>query len=275
MTGAAMLAGELTVLALCWRLTRGDGVVLGLTSHDRDLAIGGVIYRSAVGIEPSAITTRAGLRADSMEVRVILRADAVNALDLAAGRWAGARVEMFLCDWSAVDSEQVALMDGFLGEVVRRTGADGGSAILELVSDVGRWAGRMPPRCSPLCRRTLGDPGCGIDLAGRQVEAVVASDGDAVRLMPSGVSQDHAHGRLRVMSGPSSGIDRGVLGVDGDTLWLDEPLPAGALTGAMVRVTEGCDRRFATCVERFGNGAAFGGEPHLPGTDALVRYGAP
>jgi uncharacterized phage protein (TIGR02218 family) len=40
-----------------------------------------------------------------------------------------------------------------------------------------------------------------------------------------------------------------------------------------VELSQGCDRRFATCRERFGNAVNFRGEPHLPGNDLLLRYG--
>jgi hypothetical protein len=42
-----------------------------------------------------------------------------------------------------------------------------------------------------------------------------------------------------------------------------------------VRLIPGCDKRFATCRDRFTNVHAFGGEPHVPGTDALLRYAQP
>ena len=37
------LREELVTLAWCWRLARRDGVVIGLTSHDRDLIVGTLI----------------------------------------------------------------------------------------------------------------------------------------------------------------------------------------------------------------------------------------
>lgn len=43
------LDGELTTIALCWRVERRDAVTLGLTDHDRDLAVGGLIGFSAYG----------------------------------------------------------------------------------------------------------------------------------------------------------------------------------------------------------------------------------
>jgi uncharacterized phage protein (TIGR02218 family) len=42
--------------------------------------------------------------------------------------------------------------------------------------------------------------------------------------------------------------------------------------GCRVELREGCDKRFETCVSRFGNAVNFRGEPHLPGNDLLTRY---
>ncbi len=39
-----------------------------------------------------------------------------------------------------------------------------------------------------------------------------------------------------------------------------------------IALTEGCDKRFATCRTRFANSENFRGEPHLPGNDLLTRY---
>ncbi len=35
---AAHLAGDVTTLCRCWRVLRRDGLALGFTDHDRDLA---------------------------------------------------------------------------------------------------------------------------------------------------------------------------------------------------------------------------------------------
>jgi hypothetical protein len=53
---------------------------------------------------------------------------------------------------------------------------------------------------------------------------------------------------------------------------LDERLAADLGPGIRIELREGCDKLFATCRDRFGNCAAFDGEPHVPGADALLRY---
>ena len=40
-------------------------------------------------------------------------------------------------------------------------------------------------------------------------------------------------------------------------------------------VTAGCDKRFATCRDRFANGGNFRGFPHIPGNDFVISYPVP
>ena len=89
------LEGQLTTIALCWRIERRDGVAIGLTDHDRDLTVDGLVHRAAPGMVPSAIQRSDGLEADTMDVAGALTSAAIAERDLLAGRWDGARVMVF------------------------------------------------------------------------------------------------------------------------------------------------------------------------------------
>ena len=52
-----------------------------------------------------------------------------------------------------------------------------------------------------------------------------------------------------------------------DTLTLWQPMTRPILVGDAFTVSAGCDKRFATCRDRFGNIANFRGFPHMPGND--------
>ncbi len=54
----AKLDSGATTLARCWIVTRRDGVVLGFTDHDSDLAVGGSTCRAATGFTASEATPR-------------------------------------------------------------------------------------------------------------------------------------------------------------------------------------------------------------------------
>ena len=49
-----------TTLAWCWRVTRGDGAVLGFTDHDRDLTFDGTTFEAATGFTPQRHSREGG-----------------------------------------------------------------------------------------------------------------------------------------------------------------------------------------------------------------------
>ncbi|MGL4441718.1 MAG: phage BR0599 family protein, partial [Sandaracinobacteroides sp.] len=104
---------------------------------------------------------------------------------------------------------------------------------------------------------------------------VVLAGGSGDRLLmasPVAVPDDFAGGRFRILDGKLCGIDRRIVAVNDVELILDEPLPHMLPGGTGAWLWQGCDKRFETCAGRFANALAFVGEPHVPGTDALIRY---
>lgn len=266
----SLLAGPLTTIAFCWRIERRDGVTIGLTDHDRDLTVDGVVHRAAPGMTPSAIKRSDGLDADTMDVTGALTSAAIGEADLLAGRWDGARVRLFAVDWSGVDATQVPLGEGTIGQVETRDGAftaelRGASAALDRP---------VVEQTSAECRAELGDKRCRVALAGRRRFArVVAVDGRAVTVdAAEPVADGWGGGLLRWIGGANSGLEGAVAASAGAvvTLRADPPLPVAV--GDLVELIEGCDKSLATCAARFANAVNFRGEPYLPGIDLLTRY---
>ena len=103
-------------------------------------------------------------------------------------------------------------------------------------------------------------------------------------LVPSGAGAIAAgmlaRGTLKVMSGPATGLgfdiadDRGEGAARRITLWQQPMKPL--LPGDQIELVVGCDKRFATCRDTYGNAANFRGFPHLPGLEhvfATARAG--
>lgn len=266
----AFLARELTSVALCWRLERRDGVALGFTTHDRDLAIGGLAYRAAPGMLPSAITLTDGFDLDTLDIEGALSSDAITGADLRAGRWDGASVSVFMVDWEDPSGEALALARGELGEVTIR----GDAFQAELRGPTAALERPVVEQTSPECRAMLGDRRCRIDLAARtRLTRIVAVGEDSVEVADAAAGDNvYGYGRLRWLNGPNAGLETALLSSVGETLSLREPAPFAAGIGDLVEIVEGCDKRLSTCVARFANAANFRGEPHLPGMDLLTRY---
>lgn len=262
------LDGELTTLALCWRVERRDGVTIGITAHDRDLEIDGLVYRAAPGMTPSAISRSASLDADSMDVTGALTSAAIGEVDLLAGRWDGARVALFAVDWSA-PGERVTLGEGTIGAVETR----GGTLTAELRGLSAVLEQAVVEETSPECRAALGDRRCRVAMAGRRRFARVIGVAGATVTLDAGepVANAYGGGRLRWFGGANSGLEDAIARSEGATVTLRRP-PRFEATGALVELVEGCDKSLATCAGRFGNAVNFRGEPYLPGIDLLTRY---
>ena len=266
------LAADVTRLALCWRVRRSDGVALGFTTHDRPLQIAGMRHESAPGMTPSAIVSSADLEVDTMDVAGALTADAITASDLAAGRYDGAAIEIFMVDWQDPDAGREVLARGHLGSVEAGIDADSGF-VASFRGPTAALAITAVESYSPQCRAELGDRRCRVAMAGRTGRRTVTSIGDGIELLaPGAIAADHIDGRLRVLEGPMAGIERRIIAISGAMLVPDEALSVAP--GTAVQLWEGCDKNFATCRDRFGNARNFRGEPHVPGADLLTRFGA-
>lgn len=76
-------------------------------------------------------------------------------------------------------------------------------------------------------------------------------------------------------TGLNAGVARDVLGwvQSTRTLTLFLPLPFPAAAGDVLRIQPGCDKRLATCRDRFANRLNFRGEPWVPGDKGVVETG--
>jgi len=270
-----MLAAELTTLAFCWRIARVDGVVLGLTAHDQPLTINGLAYAASPGMAPSAVALTDGIEVDTMEVTGALSAAAISAGDLAAGRFDGAAVTLFLVDWADPGLACQPLARGTLGTVTRALTERGGSFTATLRGPTAAFEATAVELCAPECRAGLGDARCRVDLAPLTVMASVGASSDQALIGVAGVTGDlqrFVHGRLRPLDGANAGLDAQVAAIVDSRIALFEPLPFALASGTRLSLREGCDKRFASCAGRFGNAVNFRGEPHVPGGDILTRF---
>lgn len=259
----------LATIAWCWRVERRDGVAIGLTAHDRDLVIDGLLHRAAPGMTPSAVKRGGGLDADTMDVTGALTSDALSEADLVAGRWDGARVALFAVDWTE-PSRRVALGEGVVGAVEMK---DGGFTA-ELRGATAALDRPVVEETSPECRAELGDARCRVAMAGRRRFVRVVASADRV-LTVDGIepaANAYGGGLLRWFDGANSGLESAVARSDDATVTVRTPPVYAPEPGVLVELVEGCDKSLATCAGRFANAVNFRGEPYLPGMDLLTRW---
>jgi uncharacterized phage protein (TIGR02218 family) len=276
----AKLDSGVTTLARCWIVTRNDGVVQGFTEHDEDVVLGGVTCLAGSGLAGSEATSKLGLAVDGSEMTGALSDETLNEDDLAAGRYDAAGVELWLVDWSEPDL-RVLLAKGSLGEV-KREGPAFTAELRGLSQKLAEESGRL---FTSTCSADLGDARCTIDLAN------AAYRGDGTVLALNAVSAFTASGldglddgwftagKISFTGGANAGqamevkLHKKSDGVVSLTLWQAMAQPIAV--GDTFTVTAGCDKRFATCLNRFNNAANFRGFPHIPGNDFVISYPVP
>ena len=270
------LAAEAPGLCHCWRITRTDGVEIGLTDHDEDVTFGGTTFRADAAVTTTALRQTAGLDPDDAEIEGALASDALSDADLRVGRFDGARVELWRVDWEGPEA-RLLLRVGRLGEVTFEDGAYRG-AFLSLKQRLGTVAGRV---FSHACDASLGDARCGVSLMGapfvHEVALTAATERTLSFAAPEGVAPDwFANGTAEVLDGPLAGLVRPVRDhAPAGTISLWRALPEAPAPGTRLRLTAGCDKRLATCRDRFANVLNFRGQPHMPGADVLTATPAP
>lgn len=272
---AEHLKGPQTTLAHCWRLTRRDGVVLGFTDHDAALVLAGTRFEAATGLTGSEAEEMLGLAAASREVEGALDSAAIEEADIRAGRYDAARIETFVVNWQSPE-DHVLVDVAELGEVKR--GETGFAAELRgVAAQLDRVRGRIYRR---RCDAVFGDARCGFAVAAAPYTietAVVGGEGSRMVVAGTlgGASALFQDGRLTMLGGVAEGLGADIVsamaGGEGTvTLVLAEAPGATPLPGDAVRLVQGCDKRFATCRDRFGNAVNFRGFPHMPGGDVAL-----
>lgn len=266
-----------TTLCRAWQVRRRDGVTFGFTDHDRDISFDGVTHKAESGLTAQALQQTTGLSVDNSEAVGALSAAAITEADLAAGRYDGARIDIYLVNWQSPEMRH-HVFRGTLGEV--ETGGGGFRAEIRGLADrLNRPQGRVYQR---LCGATLGDGACGVNLNDPRyrIDVAVAAVNSARELrlprLPMYASEWFTRGRFEVLSGSAAGLS-GFIKADlaegaarTVSLWQDLRAPISA--GDRVRLRAGCDKRPVTCREKFNNFLNFRGFPHIPGEDWLTAY---
>ncbi len=272
---AAHLDAGVTTMCRCWRVTRRDGVAIGVTDHDAALSFEGLEFAPEGGFAASAVESRLGLAASDGEIAGALSSDAIEAAALEAGLFDGARVETFWVNW-ADPSMRIRLSVAEIGEV--RRGAAAFEA--ELRGPAAKLDVPIGRTYQPSCDADLGDARCGVALvaAGMTATGAVIATSPPRRLLASGLAGFAEGwfdgGRLAWSSGANAGSAveiRSVRTAEGGAaveLRFDPAFPPAA--GDAFSVSAGCDKSWTTCRAKFGNGANFRGFRAMPGNDWIA-----
>ncbi len=274
---AAHLSTGATTLAYCWRVTRTDGTVLGFTEHDNDLLYAGTVFSASSGFTASQIQQSIDLGIDNLNAAGALSSADLTEVDILAGRYDDATVELFWVNW-ADPSQGITIAAGNLGEVARQ----GLAFSAEFRSIANRLNQKIGTTCERFCSARLGDERCKVDLTlpAYRAEATVGTAGRVSEILVTGLAGFAADwftfGRIIFETGANAAVTLDIKahlrtsGVDILQLWT--PTPFALALGDTATVLTGCRKSLTVCRGKFGNVPNFRGYPHIPGTDVVTRY---
>lgn len=267
------LAGEVTTLATCWKVTRRDGTIMGFTDYVDNLVVSGVTYVAATGATPTGIASSNQFSVDNLDVQGILSSDAITEQDIGAGVYDYAAIEIFGVNVSDLTQGVMYYRVGWLGEVTVKNG----QFTAELRGLAQKLQQNIGEVFSPSCRATFGDSHCKIDLAGFTVTGTVTSVTSQQAFISADLTQDSGYftgGEVQWLTGANAGLRMEVKTFLNGQATFVLPMPNAIAAGDTFKAIAGCDKSFPTCYSRFANAANFRGEPYVPGMDSLLATAA-
>lgn len=265
------LAGEVTQLATCWKITRRDSVVLGFTDHPSDLTVSGVLYQAALGYSATDVSTSSDLAVDNLDLQAFIDSPSITEPDLMAGIWDYASIEIFEVITSNLSAGVRRLRRGRIGEV--SLGRTTFKAELRGLSQA--FTQQLCDLTSSACRAMLGDAACGVALGPLTVTGTVTGVTNSRVWTDTSRAEAAAYftfGKVTWTSGPNSGYSTEIkTHAAGGILTQHLPMPYAVEVGNTYSLVPGCDKLLSTCIAKFSNVLNFRGEPHLPGNDEVLR----
>lgn len=262
----------LTTWTTLLKITRRDGVVLGICELDRDVVHDGVTYISGAGYTPTVLTSSADLAVNNADVEGILSLAGVARDDIAAGLYDKARIELRLFDYVGGTVVKI-LAVGHWGNVTLREDsfvAEFRSLAQGLQQTIGR-------SYTPTCTAELGDDRCKVDIGTLTEAGLVAGVTDPRTIVdPARIEADGfwRGGLIEFLDGPAEGFRMEVKdSASSGVLVLFQALPVSPQVGDAYSLSPGCDKTFSTCKSRYDNVVNFRGYPHIPGADQVLKFG--
>lgn len=203
--GNRIKASALT-LCLCWKLSRRDGVELGLTDHDQALEIGGLSYAPGAALDDARFVQSRALKPGHAAAAGALSHQAIREEDLRAGLWDGCRIEVGRCDWQQPELGLIAIWSGYFSEISVAESGRFEADLVSLKADLERPIGRLVQR---QCDAVLGDARCGVRSNGSTCDQRFETCRDRFQNTENYRGFPHLPGSDFILAGPAAGRNNG------------------------------------------------------------------
>ncbi len=268
------LTNGVTSFCYCWRITRRDGVVLGLTDHDAKLVFDDTEFYAEAGLSISAIDMRLGLHVPRPSIDGAINSHRLSDADLAQGRFDHAQFELWLVDWQAADS-RLLLLVGHFGQV-QRNGNRFQVSLEHHAAMLRQNRGRIYQKN---CDAALGDDRCRADIAASpfryqvEIKSIQAAE---MQISGGGGEADDwfAHGHIIFNDDRKYLIRSDRKTTSGRLVHLWQEAPRDLTAGDDATLVAGCNKSMTACRDKFSNAINFQGFPDLSDDAVLINIGA-
>jgi len=269
----AHLAGEVTSLAICWKLTLVDTSVMGFTDHTSDLTISSQLYKAATGFSPTSIETKDRFSVDNLDVAGVLDAAAITEADIMAGKYDFAEIEIFMVNVTDLTQGIITHRRGWLGEVSLKNG----QFIAEVRGLTQKLSQNIVELYSPTCRAVFGDGRCKVNKASFTASGTINTVTSRQVFVCNSMTQAAGYfssGEVVWLTGANAGRRMEIKEFANKQFTLVLPMPNNIAVGDTFNAIAGCDKTFNTCFTKFSNAVNFRGEPYVPGMDKMLSTAA-
>lgn len=268
---------ETLTLATCWLLTRKDGTAMGFTDFDRDIWIPPVVYHPEGAFRREAAKLTADAGTAKLNLSSVFNSELITANDVLAGEYDGAEIFVFEINYLSPPTtlvgppyEYCPRIRGVVGNVT----TSGNEFTAQLVGQLDPFNNKLAQLTSRTCRYEFCDDQCGLDKqtysSWHQITQIIDRRTFVLDALASPVSDYFGEGELTFLYGANNGNTYQINNyASSRTITLYEPVRQPLALGDWVEVVAGCRKRTIDC-KRFDNLINFGGEPHIPGWDALA-----
>lgn len=153
------IQAEVLSLTRCLKITKNDGTIVRLTTHDANLTVGGDVYLAGVALDISAIQSTDELTVDNAEITIGIDGEIIVQTDFDSGLYDNAPFELFIVNWEDTGDGVIPLKRGTLGDIEI---ADALSVKIQLRGLTQSLQRPIVERYSPTCRVALGSKRCGV-----------------------------------------------------------------------------------------------------------------
>ena len=269
----AHLSGEVTSLAICWKLSLVDNSIMGFTDHTSDLTISSQLYKAATGFSPTSIETKDRFSVDNLDVAGILDSSSITESDIMAGKYDFAEIEIFMVNVTDLTQGRIVHRRGWLGEVSLKNG----QFIAEVRGLTQKLSQNIVELYSPTCRAVFGDARCKVNLASYTVGGTINTVTSRQVFISNSMTQAAGYfssGEVRWLTGANAGRRMEIKEFANKQFTLVLPMPNNIAVGDTFNAIAGCDKTFNSCFSKFSNAVNFRGEPYVPGMDKMLATSA-